>query len=270
MVELGIDQNAAQRQVGAGPLSFAIILGSGFSELTSDLEEVLSVDAASLPGFPSVAPVPGHSGRLARVRLGDQEGLVFYGRLHLYQGVSAYEAAWPVRLAAALGVKKLLVTSAVGGINRSFAVGDPVFVEDHINLTADNPLRALSPPPFVDLTRLYPVEVYPELANAVEREGLVLRRGVLACMPGPSYETPAEIRMLERLGADVVSMSMVPEMIMAGALGLRAMGLALVTNKAAGRASNSLHHDEVLQAGKSHVRQLRPLLAEFLSCLDRC
>ncbi|RMF43525.1 MAG: purine-nucleoside phosphorylase [Deltaproteobacteria bacterium] len=269
MINIEIDKDSLIAKVGQGPFAFALVLGSGFGELTADMEVIATHDYASLPGCPPVAAIPGHQGRLLHVRQGTREGLVFSGRFHLYQGLSAFEAAWPVRLAAALGAGPLLVTSAVGGINRSFAVGDPVFVEDHINLTADNPLRGQDPPPFVDLTRLYPVDLYPEMAARAEKEGVVLRRGVLACMPGPSYETPAEIRMLERLGADVVSMSMVPEMLVACACGLPAMGLALVTNKAAGRTAHGLDHGEVLEAGSTHVRLLRPLLEDFLTLLDR-
>ncbi|TYO98819.1 purine-nucleoside phosphorylase [Geothermobacter ehrlichii] len=264
MSELISDIAAARAKLGEEPCDFALILGSGLGEVAGELVTGAGVPFSELPDCPARSLIPGHGGQVFPCRFGKLRGLVFQGRFHCYQGLSAYQAAWPVRLAAVLGVRRLVVTSAVGAINRAFAPGDPVFVEDHLNLLGDNPLRGIEPPVFADLCHLYPTELYPQLADRAEKKGIVLRRGVLAAMSGPSYETPAEIRMLERLGADVVSMSMVPETVLAAGLGLDILGLALVTNKAAGRSDARLDHREVLNVGRTFGATLRQLLPDLL------
>ncbi len=264
MPELIADVAAARTRLGTEPFDFALILGSGFGDAASALATGAGVPFSELPDCPARNLIPGHGGRVVPCRFNTLRGLIFQGRFHCYQGLSAYQAAWPARLAAVLGVRRLVVTSAVGSINPAFAPGDPVFVTDHLNLLGDNPLRGIEPPVFADLSHIYPVELYPRLADRAEKRGIVLRRGVLAAMPGPSYETPAEIRMLERLGADIVSMSMVPEVVLAAGLGLDVFGLALVTNKAAGKDKTPLEHREVLRVGRIFSATLRQLLPELL------
>ncbi|ORJ59589.1 purine-nucleoside phosphorylase [Geothermobacter hydrogeniphilus] len=249
MPQIQAAADLVRSRFGSIDYDLAVILGSGFDAASSG--EVLGeLPFGDLPGVPA-APVPGHSGRLLCLRVRDRRVLAFAGRFHCYQGLSARQAAFPVRLAKALAVDRLLITSAVGGISREMTPGTFVLLRDHLNLLGDNPLAGEVPPRFVDLSRLYRQDVFDCLAAVAGPAGINLQRGVLAALPGPSYETPAEIEMLRRLGADVVSMSMVPEAIMAAACGLQVVGLALVTNLAAGLTAASLDHREVLAAGAS-------------------
>lgn len=233
-----------RRVCGTSPFEFAVILGSG-----------LGIPAAlpcgifpysHYPVFPAIPAIAGQRGRLVAAELQGRRLLLFEGRFHPYQGLTPWEVATPVRIARALGVGKILLTSAVGGIHPECAPGELVFLRDHLNLSGINPLTGLLPPPFVDLHALYRNDLFAPLQQRLVDQGMSLQRGVLAFMPGPSYETPAEIRVLERLGADVVGMSLVPEAIMAAALGMEVVGLSLVTNRAAGLSDIPLHHAEVL------------------------
>nr|WP_320115617.1 purine-nucleoside phosphorylase [uncultured Desulfuromonas sp.] len=237
---------------GITPCDTAVILGSGWSDWAEDLSIECSLDYADLFRDLNDAfiMVPGHVGKVHVATRNGHRLLVFQGRLHLYQGLTAGQVVQTVQLAHALGCRRLILTNAVGGIAADLTAGSFVVIEDHLNLQGDNPLRGLSPSPFIDLCNLYCLDFYPDLKDWADRQGIALRRGVLAAVVGPSYETPAEIRALERLGADVVSMSMVPEAIMARYLGLEVVGLSLVTNPAAGRSPEPLKHQEVLQCGQ--------------------
>ncbi|MEJ2201613.1 MAG: purine-nucleoside phosphorylase [Desulfuromonadaceae bacterium] len=201
-----------------------------------------------MPGFPA-AQIEGHAGCLLGGRFQGWNILLFQGRYHLYQGLDARQVTVPVTLAHALGCRRLLLTNASGGISEALNPGDFMFVADHINLLGDNPLRGEVVNPFVDLSRLYHRALFDPLQDWARQQEMVLRQGVLAALPGPSYETPAEIRMLQRLGADAVSMSTIPEAIMGKYLGMEVVALALIANKAAGFSSSPLEHQEVLQAG---------------------
>lgn len=235
---------------GPQPFELAIVLGSGLGSLVDEVEKPAQFEYGDLPCLPPVT-VQGHAGRLVAGSLAGYRTLVFQGRHHLYEGYSAAKVTTTVQLAAKLGCRRLLLTNAVGGINAAFKPGDFMFVGDHINLLGDNPLRGQRENPFLDLSSLYAVDLYPTLHRFAMEQGLTLHRGVLAALPGPSYETPAEIRMLRTLGADAVSMSTVPEAIMGKYLGLEVTALSLVTNTAAGLAEAPLDHREVLAAGRS-------------------
>jgi purine-nucleoside phosphorylase len=192
----------------------------------------LEVPYARIPGFPNVR-VAGHPGRLSLV----DGTAILRGRVHYYEGRSMDEVTRPVRVLARLGVKNLLLTNAAGGIRRAFRTGDLMVIADHLNLMGANPLRG--GPHFLDLTSVYDTRI-PSLGG--------LRRGVYAGMAGPTYETPAEIEMLRRLGADAVGMSTVPEAIAARQAGLRVVALSLITNAAAGTTRKPVSHAEVLEA----------------------
>ncbi|MDY0270503.1 purine-nucleoside phosphorylase [Trichloromonas sp.] len=247
----------AQR-LGGEVFDLAVVLGSGWGVLADQAESAVFVDYREIPGFSHVR-VEGHAGRLVAGRFQGWKVLFFQGRYHLYQGFDARQVALPVRLAAALGCRRLLLTNAVGGINPAFQVGDFMYLEDHLNLLGDNPLRGEPLHPFVDLCGLYRQEFYLPLREQLQDKGITLHRGVLAAMPGPSYETPAEIHMLHRLGADVVSMSTVPEAIMGRYLGMEVVALSLIANLAAGLSPTPLSHDEVLRAGSDGARRLLDL-----------
>lgn len=242
-----LDFSASVRRVcGAAPFDLAVILGSGLGGFADAAAPLGIFPYADAPAFPAVPTIAGQAGRLIAAEVQGRRILFFQGRFHGYQGLSAWQVATPVRIAHALGAPKLLLASAVGAINPAFAPGDLVMLSDHLNLCGITPLSGLTPPPFVDLNALYCTELFAPLRSRVAVAGTTLHRGVLALMPGPAYETPAEIRALDRLGADVVGMSLVPEALMAAALGMEVVGLSLVTNRAAGLAGEPPSHAEVL------------------------
>ena len=255
MSDPGLEQLAQEvvRRCGSEPYELAIVLGSGLGALAESVETAASFpyrDYACLraPG------VTGHAGRLVAGRFAGRRVLLFQGRLHLYQGLSAREATVPVRLAHRLGCPKLLLTNAAGGIHGDYRPGDFMYISDHLNFMGDNPLRGEGGDPFVDLSALYRQDLYLPLRAWAGTRGVRLHRGVLAALQGPSYETPAEVRALALLGADAVSMSTVPEAIMARYLGLEVVGISLIANPAAGLATSPLNHREVLAVAGGGAR----------------
>lgn len=240
----------------------AVVLGSGWSEAVQ-LGETLGVfNYCDWSCFPA-GQIAGHDGKLIAVRYSSCNILFFSGRFHCYQGLSAFQAAFPVRLASSLGCSRLLLTCATGAVNRAFQPGDFMLVDDHVNLIGDNPLRGLPGNTFIDMSGVYQKQVYDHLQMLVSGS-IVLHRGVLAAMPGPSYETPAEIRLLQSAGVDVVSMSTVPEAIMARYLGMRVTAVAFVANCAAGVGSVALSHQEVLECSANHAHLFPPLVRLFV------
>ena len=244
----------------------AVVLGSGFAGLGDHAESTEAVAYAEIPSIPAPsAHIVGHPGRLIFGSLGGTPLVLFQGRVHQYQGVSAREAAFPARIAAALGCETLVVTNAAGSVQPGITPGDIMLITDHINLMGTNPLTGWPGPeggvPFVPMR-----DAYDPLTGALAREiaaeqGLTLKEGVYAGLLGPSFETPAEVRYLRAIGADVVGMSTVPEVIAARALGLRVLGFSLVSNMAAGVG---LSHDEVLVAGKQAEVALTALMLGIL------
>ncbi|PLX89766.1 MAG: purine-nucleoside phosphorylase [Desulfuromonas sp.] len=242
----------------------AIVLGSGLASLANQLSRPQSIDYSDLPHFPSAA-VTGHEGRFWLGELFGLSVVLFQGRYHYYEGYSAYQVTAPVRLAKELGCRRIILTNAAGGITDRTSPGSFMLVTDHINLVGASPLRGARPAPFIDLCSLYRHDFFQSLKESLLGSGVDLQQGVLAWMPGPSYETPAEIRGLERLGADAVSMSTIPEAIMAQALGLETVALSLIANKAAGKSGSPLSHHDVLSTGKTAAAKLPLLLAEVFS-----
>lgn len=254
----------------AGYPKVALVLGSGFGGLAESVAERGEMPYDDIPGFPRPAGrIPGHAGHLI---IGEAAGVpiaVFSGRVHRYQGLSALDAAYPARLASALGATILVVTNATGGVNAELAPGEAGLMSDHINLIGDNPLVGWPGPdggtPFVPMDDAYDPELR-EIAHEAAREaGVALRDVVYAAVLGPSFETPAEVRYLRAIGADVVGMSSVPEVIAARALGMRVLGLSLITNVAAG---HGLDHAEVLERAAKAQTDLTRLLLGILSRLS--
>lgn len=226
-----------------------LILGSGLGGLAERVEGTRAFPCAEIPGFPE-STVEGHAGELVLGRLKGREAAVMRGRFHYYEGYSMEQVTLPVRVLGALGVSTLIVTNASGGIHPDFEPGRLVLIEDHINLLGTNPLIGADPgdhPRFVDMTHAYPASHRRRAREEARHLDLELPGGVYAATTGPSYETPAEITMLERLGADLVGMSTVPEVIVANQLGLEVLGLSCVTNRAAGRSGGSLDHEDVIR-----------------------
>jgi purine-nucleoside phosphorylase len=258
---------AIRQQAGSEPFDLAVILGSGWGAATDGLCCLGEFPYREWPCFPA-GQVAGHAGRLRVVSWQGWRVLVFLGRWHCYQGFSAHAVTAPVRLAASLGAPRVALTCAAGGINRTFAPGDFMLVSDHLNLLGDNPLKG-DAAPFVDLTTLYRTEDFTSLAAVARQHHAGLHSGILAAMPGPSYETPAEIVMLERLGADAVAMSTIPEAIMARCLGQEVVAMALIANLAAGRSGGAIEHADVLACGARATGAAGALLAELINCWQK-
>jgi purine-nucleoside phosphorylase len=214
---------------------------------------------AELPGFtpPTAA---GHRGAVLSLRISDRRVLVFIGRIHAYEGHELRHVVHPVRAACAAGALTVVLTNAAGGLREDFAVGQPVLLSDHLNLTARSPLVGAQ---FVDL-----VDAYSPRLRAIAHEiDPSLAEGIYAALPGPQYETPAEIRMLRTLGADLVGMSTVHETITARAAGAQVLAVSLVTNLAAGMTGHPLSHDEVLEAGRQSATRMGSLLGSVIARL---
>jgi purine-nucleoside phosphorylase len=247
----------------------ALILGSGLGALADAIEGGVALSYGEIPGF-APSTVAGHAGRLVAGRLEGVEVVAFQGRYHAYEGHAPAALATQVRTARALGADRLIVTCAAGGVNRDFGPGTLMLLSDHLNLMGRNPLVGPvrdGETRFPDMTEPYDRELR-ELARTVARdEGIGVAEGVYAAVLGPSYETPAEIRMLEGLGADAVGMSTVPEVIAARAGGVRVLGIALITNAAAGISGAPLDHEEVIEAGVAAAERFQRLVRGVLSRL---
>ena len=246
-----------------------LVLGSGLGALADDISEPVDFAFGDIPGF-APAHVLGHKGRLVAGTLEGVPVIALQGRYHMYEGHSAQAVALPVRTAAALGVQIMVVTNAAGGLNRNFRPGDLMLIDDHINMTGHNPLIGpvqAGEQRFPDMSAPYDRELQ-QIAEAValERKRRVVR-GVYLAVLGPSYETPSEIRMYERLGADAIGMSTVPEVIAARALGLRVLGISLISNVAAGLTGEPVTHDEVIEAGREASSRFADLVRGILAKL---
>nr|WP_231639746.1 purine-nucleoside phosphorylase [Mycobacterium sp. Marseille-P9652] len=238
----------------------AVVLGSGWSPALAALGTPTAVlPQAEVPGFAPPTAV-GHSGELLSTRVGGHRVLVLAGRVHAYEGHDLCHVVHPVRAACAAGARVVVLTNAAGGLRPDMTVGEPVLISDHLNLTARSPLVG---PHFVDLTDAYSPRLRA-LAHDLEPG---LAEGVYAGLPGPHFETPAEIRMLRTLGADLVGMSTVHETIAARAAGAEVLGVSLVTNMAAGIGGEPLSHAEVLRAGAASAARLGALLARIIERL---
>ena len=257
----------AHSHVGKPRLGF--VLGSGLGGFTSALDEATSVAYADLPHFPR-ASVPGHAGRLWFGLAGGTPAAVLQGRVHLYEGFSPAEVAFPVRTLEAIGVEIVCLTNAAGGVRESFGAGELMRIVDHLNLTGRNPLVGPDQgggPRFPDLSQAYDPALGELLEEVAQSRGLRLHAGVYAQVLGPSYETPAEIRMLRALGADAVGMSTVQETIALRHLGVRVVGLSCITNPAAGVSSRPIRHSEVTEVAARSGREVSALLEGFASRL---
>lgn len=244
-----------------------IILGSGFGDVASIIKETEAIPYHRIVNFP-VSTVKGHKGNLIFGRIANKPVVIMQGRVHYYEGYSMNEVVFPVRVMAGLGIRTLIVTTSVGGINKRFKKGDFMLIKDHINLIPENPLRGKRKDVFIDMSSAYDKGLQEIAVKAGKKAGLKLSKGVLAALSGPCYETPTEIKMLQRLGADAVCMSTVPEVIMARYLGLKVLGIALISNMAAGISSKPLSHADVVQAGKERVKAAALLIEGIIKIIS--
>jgi len=243
-----------------------LVLGSGLSSLKTSVEHGVAVPFSALPGFPA-AGIAGHRGEFVIGRLAGRRALVQAGRVHLYEGHPVSTVVAGVRVAAALGRPVAIFTNAAGGIDRRLAPGDLMLLDDHINLTGRSALAgpvSSGEERFPDMSRPYDAEFQALVSMEAARLGIPLSRGVYLGLLGPSYETPAEIRMAAGLGADAVGMSTVLEVITARANGLRCLGFSMITNAAAGLGSGVLDHSDVLEVGARAGARLEQLLLGVL------
>ncbi|MFD1427828.1 purine-nucleoside phosphorylase [Kroppenstedtia sanguinis] len=247
-----------------------LVLGSGLGILAEEIEGPETVDYGEIPHFP-VSTVEGHAGRLVVGRLESQPVVTMQGRFHYYEGYGMQEVTFPIRVMKALGVETLIVTNAAGGIHTDFEAGDLMLIRDHLNLMFTNPLMGPNHSEwgvrFPDMSEAYDPQ-YRQLAKEVAKaQGIHLREGIYAGLTGPSYETPAEIRMLRQMGADAVGMSTVPEVIVARHGGMRVIGISCISNLAAGILPQPLSHEEVMETAERvkprFIRLVKGLIQEI-------
>ncbi|MFO7850582.1 MAG: purine-nucleoside phosphorylase [Spirochaetia bacterium] len=247
-----------------------LVLGSGLGAIGDELEKPVYLDYGDIPGFP-VSTVSGHKGRLIIGLLSGRPVAVMQGRFHYYEGFSMAQVVFPVRVFKLLGVENLILTNAAGGINTAFIPGDLMLIKDHIKITAENPLRGTNidefGPRFNDMSDAYTENLRKTAKEAAEKAGTELREGVYAFWTGPSFETPAEIRMLRVLGADAVGMSTAPEVITAAHAGIKVVAISTITNMAAGILDQKLSHEEVMEMGGRVKGKLLKLLLKIVEGL---
>lgn len=255
-------------QIGDTPFPrTALILGSGLGRFGEAMQVATAIDYGDIPGYP-VSTVPGHSGRLL---IGSAAGLplvCMQGRMHLYEGYEARRLALPIRALRLLGVETLIVTNAAGSLRPEMGPGSLVAIEDHINLTGQNPLAGPNDDRFgerfFDMSTAWDPDLRAALHAAAAAEDIALESGVYLQTMGPNFETPAEVRMIARLGADAVGMSTVPECLVARHAGMRVLGLSLITNLAAGIADHPLTHTETMEEGEKAYAKLERLFLRLL------
>ena len=244
-----------------------VILGSGLGQLVDRMSDTVAIDYRDLPHFPAPT-VAGHAGRLVLGRIGGVVVMAMQGRFHYYEGHDMRTIAVPTAFMQRFGVRTLIVSNSAGGINRGFVPGDLMLITDHINLVGNNPLIGLNDerlgPRFPDMTEPYSVRLTALAEAAAVELGIALRQGVYAGLSGPCYETAAEIRYLERIGADAVGMSTVPEVIVARYLGMEVLGISCVTNMATGIAKVMHAHEEVVRTANEASARFCALVAHTI------
>ena len=256
----------ARDALGIDGADWALVLGSGWGAVADAFHGERALPYADIPGL-GETQVEGHSGRLVAAELAGRRLLIFQGRRHWYEGAGWEPVAFPVHFAASLGVSAIVLTNAAGGIREDLSPGDLMAIDDHINALGASPLAGPHDPfwgtRFPDLSAVYDAELRARLDRAAAALNVPLAHGVYVAAPGPAYETPAEVRMYRRLGADAVGMSTVPEAVLAHAAGLRVAGLSCITNLAAGVSAQPLSHDEVIAETRRALPRMQALLDAF-------
>ena len=269
-----IDQasDIIRQRVGEMP-RVALVLGTGLNGLADLVENPVVIPYHELPNWP-VSTIQGHAGRLVLGKLDGVAAMVMQGRTHYYEGYSIGQVTFPIRVMQRLGIETLILTNAAGAINPAYEPGDVMLIKDHLNLvgmTGENPLRGPNldefGPRFPDMSQPYDADLRATCHQAAETEGIHLHEGVYAWLSGPSFESPAELRFLQVIGADAVGMSTVPEVIVARHGGTRVLGLSGISNKANLDGSTVTTHEEVLEAGRVIVPKLTKILRGVLSRL---
>lgn len=246
---------------------YGVILGSGLGNFTADIQIEFTLPYAEIPNFP-VSTVQGHKGALVFGTIGDKKVVAMQGRFHYYEGYSMQEVTFPVRVMKYLGVEKLIVSNASGGVNPAYKVGSIVIIKDHINFMPEHPLRGANDerfgPRFVNMSQPYSVEMIGKAKAIAQEFGIEIHDGIYLGLQGPTFETLAEYKMVKILGADCVGMSTVPEVIVARHMELETFGVSIITDMGDEESIVSISHDEVLEAAKKAEPHLRKLVGELI------
>jgi purine-nucleoside phosphorylase len=270
--QLDIAAEAIRAHIGARQPTVGLVLGSGLGSYADKLKDPVALDYGDIPRFP-LSTVAGHAGRLVVGSSGGVTCAAMQGRVHFYEGQDMRNVVFPLRALVRLGVKTIIVTNAAGGVNPRYKPGDLVVITDHINFLPEHPLRGDNDdrlgPRFPDMTDAYAPELRALAKEVAAKQDLALEEGVYCAMQGPSYETPAEIRMLRTLGGDLVGMSTVPEVIVARHMGVRVLGISCVTNLAAGISDKPLSHEEVTETASRVRERFVGLLDGILAALGK-
>ena len=257
------------REKGVGEIEIGLILGSGLGELGDEVENAIQIPYETIPNFPT-STVEGHAGQLVYGTLGGKNVLAMQGRFHYYEGYSLEMVTFPVRVMKALGIHSVIVTNAAGGLNLDFTPGELMLITDQINFTGVNPLIGPNDNEmgvrFTDMSQAYDKEYQEIVRNVAKEMNLDLKEGVYMGFTGPTYETPAEIKMARVIGADAVGMSTVPEVIVARHSGLRVIGVSCITNLAAGMQA-SLNHAEVVETTERVKESFKTLVKNILASI---
>jgi purine-nucleoside phosphorylase len=244
-----------------------IILGSGLGRVVSDIKDIIEIDYKDIPHFPATT-VKGHAGRLVSGVLGGKQVIAMKGRFHYYEGYDVSQVVFPVRVMKLLGIDNLMVTNAAGSINRDFEPGDLMLIKDHIGFFSPSPLRGKNIDEFgtrfPDMNEAYSRDLIDMATNASNEIGIKLKEGVYAFMQGPMFETPSEIKVLGKMGADVAGMSTVPEVITARHAGMRVLGISCITNMAAGIQDKPLNHEEVVKTAAETEYKFSTLITQII------
>jgi len=265
---------AAKHIASKSPIkpAVAIVLGSGLGGFADEMTDAVRISYNDIPHFARSTAV-GHAGQLVLGNIGAWPVVVMQGRVHLYEGYPVHSVVFPMRVFSRMGVRAVILTNAAGGINLEYGQGRLVVIKDHINLQGQNPLVGPEDPNlglrFIDMTQAYSKSYRQIALEAGKRLGIPLGEGVYAAVLGPSYETPAEIRFLRTIGADLVGMSTVPEVIVARQMGIKVLAISCVTNMAAGTTDALINHEEVLEIGRKISGQFKALLRDVIPVIAR-
>lgn len=247
-----------------------LILGSGLGDLADEIEDPIRISYEDIPDFP-VSTVKGHKGHLVFGYLSGRKVVAMQGRFHYYEGYPIGDVVFPVKLLISLGIEGLIVTNAAGGVNTDFEPGDLMLITDHINLAGSNPLIGSNNdeegPRFPDMSQAYSRDYMEKTRQVADSLGLRLREGVYAWMTGPTYETPAEVRMIRTLGGDAAGMSTVPEVIVANHRGIKTLGISCITNMASGVLDEALNHEDVVRTSQKVKGDFQKLILETLKLI---
>ena len=254
-------------KAGIDQINIAMVLGSGLGGLADKIEDPIFIPYSEIPSFP-VSTVPGHMGRLVIGNLQGKRVLCMQGRFHWYEGYEMDTVVFPIQVMKTLKIDDLLLTNAAGCVNENWKPGDLMLITDHIKLMGENPLRGMNPdflgPRFFDMTTAYNKDLSDLAREVAKKQNLDLKEGVYQLFAGPSFETPAEVRLARMLGADAVGMSTVPEAIAAAHMGMRTLGISCMTNMAAGILDQPLNHQEVLETGNMVKSKFETLVQEIV------